>query len=139
MRAIVLGLFLVGGAPMAVTRGETLAEAADRGHTLAGTEAPAVRRPRLRRRGEAVPDAAVGDRPHDDVPALGGGDGLAVGAEHQVAGRVGFFLRVDDFQATYQRMLGAGVTFVREPRHEPYGWVAVFLDIAGNRWDLLGG
>lgn len=56
----------------------------------------------------------------------------------QVAGRVGFFLRVDDFDAAYQRMAEAGVTFVREPRTQPYGRVAVFLDIAGNRWDLLG-
>ncbi len=52
--------------------------------------------------------------------------------------RVGFFLRVDDFDAAYLRMTEAGVTFVREPRTEPYGRVAVFLDIAGNRWDLLG-
>ncbi|ASW55556.1 VOC family protein [Plantactinospora sp. KBS50] len=56
----------------------------------------------------------------------------------QAAGRVGFFLRVDDFDAAYRRMTDAGVTFVREPRTEPYGRVAVFLDIAGNRWDLLG-
>ena len=56
---------------------------------------------------------------------------------HQTAGRVGFFLRVDDFDTTYQRMTEAGVTFVRAPRTEPYGQVAVFLDIAGNRWDLL--
>jgi predicted enzyme related to lactoylglutathione lyase len=56
----------------------------------------------------------------------------------QVAGRVGFFLRIDDFDATYQRLTDAGVTFVRPPRAEPYGMVAVFLDIAGNRWDLLG-
>ncbi|GIJ81201.1 Catechol 2,3-dioxygenase [Micromonospora phaseoli] len=56
----------------------------------------------------------------------------------QVAGRVGFFLRVDDFEAAHQRMVGAGVTFVGEPRTEAYGRVAVFLDIAGNRWDLLG-
>jgi predicted enzyme related to lactoylglutathione lyase len=35
-------------------------------------------------------------------------------------------------------MTAAGVTFVREPRSEPYGRVAVFLDVAGNRWDLLG-
>ncbi|TDB69573.1 VOC family protein [Micromonospora sp. KC723] len=56
----------------------------------------------------------------------------------QVAGRVGFFLQVDDFDATYRRMVGAGVEFVRRPRAEPYGRVAVFLDIAGNRWDLLG-
>ncbi|MEV0900431.1 VOC family protein [Actinoplanes sp. NPDC049802] len=57
----------------------------------------------------------------------------------QTAGRVGFFLRVDDFDAAHRRMVEAGVTFVREPRTEPYGRVAVFLDIAGNRWDLLGG
>ena len=56
----------------------------------------------------------------------------------QFAGRVGLFLRVDDFDATYARMIDAGVTFVRPPRAEPYGMVAVFVDIAGNRWDLLG-
>ena len=56
----------------------------------------------------------------------------------QFAGRVGLFLRVDDFQASYDRMREAGVEFVTEPRQEPYGRVAVFLDIAGNRWDLLG-
>ena len=59
-----------------------------------------------------------------------------VGDQH--AGRVGFFLRVDDFGAQYERMVAAGVEFVRPPRTEPYGQVAVFLDIAGNRWDLLG-
>jgi catechol 2,3-dioxygenase-like lactoylglutathione lyase family enzyme len=56
----------------------------------------------------------------------------------QLAGRVGFFLRVDDFDAAHQRMTAAGVRFVTAPRTEPYGRVAVFLDIAGNRWDLLG-
>ena len=56
----------------------------------------------------------------------------------QVAGRVGFFLRVDDFEAAYERMNAAGVQFVTTPRTEPYGQVAVFLDVAGNRWDLLG-
>ncbi len=55
----------------------------------------------------------------------------------QFAGRVGLFLRVDDFDATYERMRATGVEFVGEPRSEPYGRVAVFLDIAGNRWDLL--
>ena len=55
-----------------------------------------------------------------------------------MAGRVGFFLRVDDFDAAYERMAAAGVEFVAEPRTEPYGRVAVFVDIAGNRWDLLG-
>jgi catechol 2,3-dioxygenase-like lactoylglutathione lyase family enzyme len=57
---------------------------------------------------------------------------------HQVAGRVGFFLRVEDFDAAHARMTSAGVRFVTQPRSEPYGRVAVFLDIAGNRWDLLG-
>jgi catechol 2,3-dioxygenase-like lactoylglutathione lyase family enzyme len=59
-----------------------------------------------------------------------------VGNQH--AGRVGFFLRVDDFTTRYERMVAAGVQFVRPPRPEAYGQVAVFLDIAGNRWDLLG-
>jgi catechol 2,3-dioxygenase-like lactoylglutathione lyase family enzyme len=57
---------------------------------------------------------------------------------NQFAGRVGFFLRVDDFSATYERLVAAGVTFVRAPRAEAYGQVAVFLDLAGNKWDLLG-
>jgi catechol 2,3-dioxygenase-like lactoylglutathione lyase family enzyme len=56
----------------------------------------------------------------------------------QLAGRVGFFLRTDDFEAAYERMNSAGVEFVTSPRTESYGRVAVFLDIAGNRWDLLG-
>ena len=56
----------------------------------------------------------------------------------QFAGRVGFFLRVDDFDAAHARMVEAGVRFVTAPRIEPYGQVAVFLDIEGNRWDLLG-
>ncbi|TDB73054.1 MULTISPECIES: VOC family protein, partial [unclassified Micromonospora] len=56
----------------------------------------------------------------------------------QVAGRVGFFLRVDDFDATYRRLVEAGVAFVRPPRTDSYGRVAVFLDVVGNRWDLLG-
>ncbi len=56
----------------------------------------------------------------------------------QFAGRVGLFLRVDDFDATYDRMRRAGVEFVSEPRDEPYGRVVVFTDVSGNRWDLLG-
>jgi predicted enzyme related to lactoylglutathione lyase len=56
----------------------------------------------------------------------------------QVAGRVGFFLQVDDFDAAYKRMKAVGVEFLTAPRTEPYGRIAVFLDIAGNRWDLLG-
>ena len=56
----------------------------------------------------------------------------------QFAGRVGFFLSVDDFEEACDRMVGAGVVFVSAPRVEPYGKVAVFLDLEGNRWDLLG-
>jgi len=56
----------------------------------------------------------------------------------QFGRRVGFFLRVDDFEAAHERMAAAGVTFVTAPRVEPYAEVAVFLDLEGNRWDLLG-
>jgi catechol 2,3-dioxygenase-like lactoylglutathione lyase family enzyme len=56
----------------------------------------------------------------------------------QYAGRVGLFLRVEDFDAQVERMRAAGVEFLEEPRTEPYGRVVVFRDIAGNRWDLLG-
>jgi len=66
------------------------------------------------------------------------GDEQAAIVGRQHAGRVGFFLRVDDFDASYQRMIRKGVRFVSLPRREPYGRVAVFLDIEGNRWDLLG-
>lgn len=66
------------------------------------------------------------------------GEHQAAAVGNQVAGRVGFFLHVDDFDAAYERMAAAGVEFVTAPRTEPYGRFAVFLDIAGNRWDLLG-
>jgi catechol 2,3-dioxygenase-like lactoylglutathione lyase family enzyme len=66
------------------------------------------------------------------------GDTQTAVVGNQFAGRVGFFLRVDDFDAAYQRMAAAGVKFVGAPRAEPYGRVVVFADIAGNRWDLLG-
>jgi catechol 2,3-dioxygenase-like lactoylglutathione lyase family enzyme len=66
------------------------------------------------------------------------GDQQRAAVGNQFAGRVGMFLRVDDFDASYRRMIDAGVTFVNQPRVEPYGTIAVFLDIAGNRWDLLG-
>jgi catechol 2,3-dioxygenase-like lactoylglutathione lyase family enzyme len=56
----------------------------------------------------------------------------------QFAGRVGLFLRVDEFETAYDRMRERGVEFVTEPRTEEYGRVAVFLDISGNRWDLIG-
>jgi catechol 2,3-dioxygenase-like lactoylglutathione lyase family enzyme len=66
------------------------------------------------------------------------GDVQAAAIGRQTAGRVGFFLRVDDFDVAHARMTAAGVVFVTPPRTEPYGRFAVFLDVAGNRWDLLG-
>lgn len=98
---------------------------------------------------EDVPSYTIDGRPKRWVVVRpkGGGTGLllaqadgeiqrqAVGS--QFAGRVGLFLRVDDFGQTYERLKAAGVEFVSEPRSEPYGEVAVFLDLAGNRWDLL--
>ena len=66
------------------------------------------------------------------------GDEQARAIGRQFAGRVGMFLRVEDFDAAYRRLLAAGVEIVGAPRDEPYGRVAVFVDIAGNRWDLLG-
>ncbi|MER6917319.1 VOC family protein [Streptomyces sp. NPDC000594] len=59
----------------------------------------------------------------------------AVGA--QTGGRVGFFLYTEDFAALHTRLTEAGVRFVREPSHEPYGTVAVFADLYGNLWDLI--
>ena len=72
------------------------------------------------------------------VLARAEGDRQAASVGNQVAGRVGFFLRVDDFDMSYRRMIDAGVQFPTAPRDQPYGKVAVFLDVAGNRWDLLG-
>ena len=66
------------------------------------------------------------------------GDDQSQVVGRQAAGRVGFFLEVEDFDAAHARMTDAGVRFVSRTRKEPYGRVAVFLDIAGNRWDLLG-
>jgi catechol 2,3-dioxygenase-like lactoylglutathione lyase family enzyme len=65
------------------------------------------------------------------------GERQAAAVGNQAAGRVGFFLEVEDFDAAYERMTAAGVEFVTAPRTEPYGRVAVFTDIAGNRWDLI--
>ncbi|MDX2731842.1 MULTISPECIES: VOC family protein [Streptomyces] len=67
--------------------------------------------------------------------AKGDDQGSRVGA--QTGGRVGFFLHTEDFAADHARMQAAGVHFLEEPRHEPYGSVAVFEDLYGNRWDLL--
>jgi catechol 2,3-dioxygenase-like lactoylglutathione lyase family enzyme len=67
------------------------------------------------------------------------GDEQLAAVGRQTAGRVGFFLHVEDFDGTYAQMTSAGVRFVRAPRRESFGQVAVFVDIAGNKWDLIGG
>ncbi len=99
---------------------------------------------------EDVPSLTNDGRPKRWVVVRprGGGTGLLLARAdgerqrsvvgEQFAGRVGLFLRVDDFESMHARMLAAGVRFVTAPRVEPYGQVAVFLDIEGNRWDLLG-
>jgi catechol 2,3-dioxygenase-like lactoylglutathione lyase family enzyme len=56
---------------------------------------------------------------------------------NQTGGRVFLFLSTDDFWRDYHRMVSVGVTFVRAPKVESYGTVAVFEDLYGNRWDLL--
>lgn len=56
---------------------------------------------------------------------------------NQTGGRVGLFLFTDDFWRDYNRMLDRDVKFVRPPKEEPYGMVAVFEDLYGNLWDLL--
>ena len=55
----------------------------------------------------------------------------------QGGGRVWLFLHSDDFAADHARLVAAGVRFIEAPRDEPYGTVAVFEDLYGNRWDLI--
>lgn len=80
------------------------------------------------------------------APAVGGsalllaradGERQAAAIGDQSGGRVFLFLHTDDFDRDHQRMRAAGVTFHEAPRHEPYGTVAVFEDLYGNRWDLI--
>jgi catechol 2,3-dioxygenase-like lactoylglutathione lyase family enzyme len=55
----------------------------------------------------------------------------------QTGGRVFLFLRTDDFDRDHPAMLAKGISFVRPPKQMDYGKVAVFLDLYGNRWDLV--
>jgi catechol 2,3-dioxygenase-like lactoylglutathione lyase family enzyme len=81
------------------------------------------------------------------VTPPGGGAGLllaraatprqAARVGDQAGGRVMLFLQTDDFPRDHARMTAAGVRFAEAPRHEPYGSVAVFEDLYGNRWDLI--
>ncbi len=56
---------------------------------------------------------------------------------NQAGGRVFLFLNTDDFWRDYERMMSLGINFVREPKEQAYGTVAVFEDLYGNLWDLL--
>lgn len=55
----------------------------------------------------------------------------------QTGGRVSFFLHTDDFRRDHEAMRARDIRFVEPPREESYGTVAVFLDLYGNRWDLV--
>lgn len=94
-------------------------------------------------------DTALGDgKRWVRITAPGGGSDLllarAINADQHAAignaggGRVCFFLHTNDFWSDYQMMASKGVVFSEEPRDEPYGWVVVFLDLYGNKWDLVG-
>jgi catechol 2,3-dioxygenase-like lactoylglutathione lyase family enzyme len=96
--------------------------------------------PTTTRQGEAKRWVVVGP-PGDGAGILlarAKGDDQRARVGHQVGERVGFFLRVDDFDAALARLRAAGVEPVGPPRSEPYGKVAVFPDVSGNFWDLLG-
>ncbi|WP_299982846.1 VOC family protein [uncultured Ruegeria sp.] len=56
---------------------------------------------------------------------------------NQTGGRVGFFLETDNFDRDHETMRANGIQFEEQPRHEPYGIVAVWRDPFGNRWDLI--
>ena len=66
-----------------------------------------------------------------------GDDAQRAAIGQQGAGRVWLFLETEDFGKDHARLTAAGVLFEEEPRHEPYGTVAVFRDTFGNRWDLI--
>ena len=72
------------------------------------------------------------------VLACADGEDQEAAVGRQFAGRVGLFLRVDDFDATLARIVASGCELVRPVRDEAYGRVGVFRDPWGNLWDLLG-
>ncbi len=97
---------------------------------------------------EVIADTDMGgDKRWVVVAAPGGGAGLllakADGPEQaarigdQTGGRVAFFLETDNFARDFAAFSAAGVRFLEAPRHEPYGSVAVFEDLYGNKWDLI--
>ncbi|RFB81016.1 VOC family protein [Methylovirgula sp. 4M-Z18] len=65
------------------------------------------------------------------------GDAQIAAIGNQAGGRVLLFLQTDDFERDHALYKARGVRFLEEPRHEPYGIVAVFADLYGNKWDLI--
>ena len=98
---------------------------------------------------ELIEDTALSESKRWVVVAPPGGEGarllLARAANEaqrarigdQTGGRVFLFLETDDFARDHQRLAARGVKFVEPPRRESYGWVAVFEDLYGNKWDLI--
>jgi catechol 2,3-dioxygenase-like lactoylglutathione lyase family enzyme len=98
---------------------------------------------------QLVEDTPLADGKRWVVVAPRGGNGATLllaraaspqqeaGIGRQAGGRVFLFLETDDFARDHGAMLAAGVEFAEPPRHEAYGTVAVFLDLYGNKWDLL--
>lgn len=72
------------------------------------------------------------------VLARAEGDAQIAAIGNQAGGRVWLFLHSDDFPRDHARITAAGGVFEEDARHEPYGTVAVWRDIWGNRWDLIG-
>ena len=69
--------------------------------------------------------------------AKGVGDEQRSRIGNQTGGRVFLFLKTDDFWRDYKNYVSKGIQFIREPKTEPYGTVAVFRDLYGNLWDLI--
>lgn len=94
-------------------------------------------------------DADLGEGKRWVIVAPSGSDGAAIllakavtedeksRIGNQTGGRVFLFLYTSDFQKDYQQMLSNGVQFLEQPRHEAYGWVVVFKDLYGNKWDFI--
>jgi len=81
--------------------------------------------------------APPGSRETRLILARAANEAQAARVGDQTGGRVFLFLHTDDFQRDHARYAAAGVRFVEVPRREPYGTVAVFEDLYGNRWDLI--
>ena len=82
--------------------------------------------------------APRGDRGGGLLLARAANDAQLAHVGDQTGGRVAFFLEVDDFDAAHARLQAHGARFTEVPRHEAYGTVVVFLDLYGNKWDLIG-